>query len=552
MTRVRRANRFVLDLSPAQRERIDQLARGRRDAYNFALALDRDTYAADLPPADWADVEPDWAEPTWNESRRLAPFDLNKVWPRAWPALHPSHPAPGLPSQIAFVDMDLARTAAAKRKRGFPRFRSRHDPHQTVSFSQNIAVAGDRIKVPSITEPLRVAGSTRRLRWFLANAEGTIQRATLVRDGVHAPWRCVVIIEIDIPDATAPDDRPVVGLDLGIAHFLTLSDGTVIDNPRILESVLRRLRIAQKSVSRSEQARQACENELRAEGTLAGNRRLRKGKRHVAKEAVVTRLHARVVALRTEFHHEVANHLVSRYRAIGIEDLNIAGMKRNHRLAHRISDVGWASFLAILAYKADAAGVEITKAGRWFPSSQRCSACGTVNRAVKGLGVRRWACTSCGVIHDRDVNAAVNLCPDEARIQIARAARLAKREKAAKTRASQKAKVAKAVETKKAKKAAKEAIVEAVRIANHEARVARHADRSSENLAVTLTDSNARRGPVRPKLTTTVVGAVARTETPLTRTEARTRQGRRDVLVGTISPGASCSPPVPSRCEQGV
>lgn len=79
MTRVRRAHRFVLDLSPRQRELIERLARGRRDAYNFALALDHDAYAADPPPADWADVEPDREAPRWNEARRLSPWDLNKV-----------------------------------------------------------------------------------------------------------------------------------------------------------------------------------------------------------------------------------------------------------------------------------------------------------------------------------------------------------------------------------------------------------------------------------------------------------------------------------------
>ena len=85
-------------------------------------------------------------------------------------------------------DMGNAIIAAAKRKGGFPHFRSRYDPHQTVSFAQGVKVIGDTIKVPSIDTPLRVAGSTRRLRWFLDNANGTIKRATLSRNGVHRPW----------------------------------------------------------------------------------------------------------------------------------------------------------------------------------------------------------------------------------------------------------------------------------------------------------------------------------------------------------------------------
>ena len=179
MPRVFRAHRFVLDLSPRQRDQVEALARGRRDAYNFALALDRNTYAADPPPSDWADYELDWTPPQWNDARRIEPRAMNKIWAKAWRKLLPQHPAPGQPAQLAFTDMSLAVIAAAKRKRGFPRFRSRYDSHQTVSFAQGIEVEGDTIKVPNTKTPLRVAGSTRRLRWFLAHAGGTIQKATL-------------------------------------------------------------------------------------------------------------------------------------------------------------------------------------------------------------------------------------------------------------------------------------------------------------------------------------------------------------------------------------
>ena len=550
MIRVCRAHSFVLDLSPAQREQVEKLARGRRDAYNFALALDREIYAADLSPADWTDLEPGWEMPDWNEARRLSPWELNKVWPQATPALYPTHPAPGQPCQLAFTDMDAARTAAVKCKRGFPRFRSRYDPHQTVSFAQGIKIEGERIKIPSIKTPLRIGGSTRRLRWFLDQAEGTIQKATLVRNGVHAPWRCVVVIEIEVPDLTAPDDRPVVGLDLGIKTFLTLSDGTAVENLCLLEHALKRLQAAQKSVSRSEQDRRAKEVAARTTGTLADHRCLPKSRRHLAKEMVVSRLHAQVVARRSEFHHATANMLISRYRAIGIENLNIAGMLRNHRLARRIADVGWASFLAILRYKAAAAGVEIVPASRWFASSQRCSACGKVNPAVKDLAVRQWTCPQCGANHERDLNAATNLYPTEARISTARATRLAEREVAAQKRQSQKNRAAKAAITKAAKAEERRRAKDTSEPASESASkptpkptrqaTSRPANQPPQILAVTPTDSNARRGPVRPKGVTAVVPAVARTEKPVMhRKEARTEPvERRDVPVAAISLGA--------------
>jgi len=521
MTRVRRAHSFVLDLSAGQRAAVEKMADGRRAAYNFALALDRDTYAADLPPADWADLEPEWAAPRWNERRSLSAWAIAKTWTPAWRTLTPWSPAGGQSAQIAFADYAKARDAAIKRKGGFPRLRSRYDPHQTISFAQGVSAVGETIKVPTLG-PLRVKGSTRRLRWFLDNAAGTVQQAHLVRPGVHAPWRCVVIVEIDQPDVPT-HAGPAVGLDLGISHFLTLSTGEVIENPRPLQAALRRLRIAQKSVSRSEQTR------------LVTGPRTPKSHRHVAKETVVTRLHARVAALRSEFHHTLAKRLVAEFSAIGVEDLNIAGMTRNHRLARHIGDVGWAAFLSILAYKAADAGVEVVKAGRWFPSSQRCADCGTINRAVKALDIRRWACPACGVIHDRDENAARNLVPSPTQIARARSVRLVGQERAAKKRQAQKDRAVKAASTK-----------ENSRLAKHTERLARHASRDTLPVAVTPTETlTARRGPVRPKGVAKVAPAVARTETPLLREEARTehpplRTHRRS----RISLGALADPPL--------
>lgn len=530
MTRVRRAHSFVLDLNDGQRSALEQMADGRRAAYNFALALDRDLYAADLPPADFEDLEPGYEQPRWNERRSASHYDLNKAWPPAWRELTPWNRAAGVPAQIAFADYTKARDAAIKRRRGFPRFRSRYDPSQGFS-TRGVSVTGDAIKVPNIERPLRVAGSTRRLRWFLEHTAGTIQLAHLLRPGVRASWRCVVIVEIDQSDISA-HTGPVVGLDLGISHFLTLSSGETVANPRILNGALRRLRSAQKSATRSEQTRQARETAARSTGALAANRRLPKSHRHEAKEAVVTRLHARVAALRAEFHHRVANDLVDRFSAIGIEDLNIAGMKRNRSLARHISDVGWASFLRILAYKADAASVEIVRAGRWFPSSQRCADCGTINKVVKNLNIRRWVCSACGVIHDRDHNSARNLAPSARQIALARSVRVAERQQQAKRRQSQRDRAAKATATKKA-----------ARLANHEAKIARHAS-ETKTPAGTPSVGNARRGPLRPKMRTTVFAAVARTETPLSREEARTAAaGLPTLLIDSgLSLGAPGSP----------
>lgn len=539
MTRVVRAHSYALDLNDAQRSALESMADGRRAAYNFGLALDRDLYAADLGPADCDFREPADLDPAWRRS--LTHYELNGAWPPAWRALTPWNQAAGTSAQIAFGDYTKARDAAIERQRGFPRFRSRDDPHQGFSV-RGVKIVGDAITVTNVGA-LRVKGSTRRLRWFLEQRAGTIQLAHLVRPGVHAAWKCVVIVELDQPEAgTHPG--PAVGLDLGIKRFATLSDGTIIENPRILETALARLRMAQKSVSRSEQTRQARETELRAVGSLGARVRLPKSGRHLAKEVVVTRIHTRVVALRAEFHHNLVNDLLARYSSIGIETLNIAGLARNKRLARRISDVGWASFLHILHYKAAAAGVLIVKAGRWFASSQRCSDCGAINRALKDLAIRRWTCPACGVSHDRDVNAARNLIPSPAALVGARTARLVECEKQTKRRQGQKDRAQKAATTRLA-------TAETSRLAKHEAPLARHASRSMEPVAVTRTETlNARRGPVRPKGTTTVAPAVARTATLTAgQEEARTEPSGLPIIPidSSISLGALGPPALP--CE---
>jgi putative transposase len=542
MLRIRRAHAFTLQLSNTQRAALGRMADARRTAYNVALALDRDLYAADLAPADfdWLrdDELPDVA---WRRS--LTPWDLSKIWPRYWhEAAAFAAPGAGRPAQIAFADYTNARDAAVARiKAGdrrinLPRFRSHFDPHQGFSVDGRMSVVGDAIKIPNAPIPLRVAGSTRRLRWFLANRQGTIQQAHLVRDSLHRPWRCVVVIEIDAPESELREPDIRIGLDLGLTHFAVLSTGEQIDNPRVLQQALKRLRRVQQSVSRSEQDRQKRELVERAAGRLGAHERLSKSVRHLAKEAVVSRLHIRVAAVRAEFHHGLAKRLVADYPVIGVEKLAVRNLVQNRRLSRSISDAGWGNFLRILRYKAEEVGCLIVTADRLYPSSQRCSGCGKINPALKGLAIRHWTCPKCGLVHDRDINAAINLIPHEDQIARAKAQLLTEQAERAKARQSQKDRTQKAIVTKLAKSVAKAA--------------ENAATQSTKLVARTHRETrNARRGPVRPKGMTTVVPTVARTVTPLWREEARTEPpGLLTILVsgGHSSLGALISPaPLP-------
>jgi putative transposase len=175
------------------------------------------------------------------------------------------------------------------------------------------------------------------------------------------------------------------GIDVGLTHFAVLSDGRKIANPRFLRRAERKLRAAQKAVSR------------KAPGS--SNR----GKSRVR----VARVHARVADARRDWLHKESTRIIRDSQAVYVEDLCVAGLGRT-RLAKSVHDAGWAAFTAMLEYKAKRHGRVFARTGRFEPTSQVCSACGTKD-GPKPLGVRTWTCAACGTVHDRDLNAARNI-----------------------------------------------------------------------------------------------------------------------------------------------
>ena len=123
----------------------------------------------------------------------------------------------------------------------------------------------------------------------------------------------------------------------------------------------------------------------------------------------LARAHEKVADIRNDFQHKMTYRLASDNQVVCIEDLNVKGMMRNHRLAGAISDASWSEFFRKLEYKMDDRGGTLIRVPRTFPSSQKCSCCGRQNREVRDLSVRTWICPECGTKHDRDVNAAVNI-----------------------------------------------------------------------------------------------------------------------------------------------
>jgi putative transposase len=211
--------------------------------------------------------------------------------------------------------------------------------------------------------------------------EGRVKQVRVVRksDGHwYAPLTCA-----EVPPRPLPATGQSVGVDVGITHFAALSDGSMVANPRCFEQAEREIATASRRVAR------------RQKGS-AGR-----------KEAVglLGKVHAKVAARRRQFHHETARALVARFDAICVEDLNVKGLARG-RLAKQVRDAGWAAFFLITANKAESAGRVFEKVEAWG-TSQECSGCGEVVR--KGRHVRVHQCPRCGLVLDRDTNAARNV-----------------------------------------------------------------------------------------------------------------------------------------------
>ena len=178
-----------------------------------------------------------------------------------------------------------------------------------------------------------------------------------------------------------------VGIDLGLKDFAIFSSGIKIKNPRILKSLEVKYRRLSKSVSRK----------------VRGSANYQKAK------LKLSRFHEHVANIRKDFLHKLSTNVVKTYDIICIENLNIKGFMKNHKLAKSFQDVSLYEFIRQLEYKAKWYGKTISKVDRFYPSSQLCSNCGYKNSDVKKLSIREWTCAKCGTHHDRDVNSAINI-----------------------------------------------------------------------------------------------------------------------------------------------
>lgn len=276
--------------------------------------------------------------------------------------------------QHPITNLDNAYKSFYKGASKFPKYKSKHGSAQSFTVSQCVKIKKDKLIITKFRKGIDIVVHTPLV--------GSIKRLTISRTNTEKYFASIVCVTgEEMPQKPVIKRESSIGVDLGIKDFAITSEGEVIDNPKYLRKTQSKLKYIQRKYSKH---------------------------RGVRTKRKLSLIHERVANQRKDFLQKTSTKLIRENQTICLEDLEVSNMIKNHSLAQSISDAGWMMFVAMLQYKAEWYGKNIVRIGRFDPSSKTCSCCGFVNGDLV-LSTREWRCISCGSVHDRDVNAAINI-----------------------------------------------------------------------------------------------------------------------------------------------